>query len=168
MQETTDKPLVARHVMLSGERDYEAAIDQVIEAAQTTLHIFDIDMAASGYGSRKRAEALQTFLRKSSKNRLLIVLHDTDRLTVNCPRLLNLLRIHSHSIAINKTLEHARVANDPCVLADEMHYVHRFHRDSARALLAFNDPLGARPLKGRFEQLLEASQPAVFATTLGL
>lgn len=165
MQEPTDD---TRQVMLTGERDYEAAIDQVIEAAQGTLHIFDTDMVSGGYNSLKRAEALQGFLRKSGKNRLVIVLHDTDRITGYCPRLMNLLQLHSHAMTIHQTQEHARVAHDPCVIADEMHYVHRFHRDSARARLAFHDPIGARPLEDRFQELLEASHPAVFATTLGL
>lgn len=154
--------------MLSGEREYEAAIEQVIQAAQASLHIFDVDLAGGGYGSARRCEMLGDFLRKSVKSTLVIVLHDTSHVTAYCPRLLNLLRMHSHAMSIHQTTERARVANDPFVVADDLHYVHRFHRHHARAVLALDDPNGARQIEGRFQELLEASYPAVFATTLGL
>ena len=168
MQETPENGTNEQRQMLNGERDYEAAIDRVIDAAQNTLHIFDDDLANGGYSSLKRYDALNTFLRKSGKNRLLIVLHDTDHVSAYCPRLMNLLKTHSHAMAIHKTVEHARIASDPFIVADELHYVHRFHYDGARSLLALHDPAGARQIEDRFQQLLEASHPAVFATTLGL
>jgi hypothetical protein len=35
-------------------------------------------------------------------------------------------------------------------------------------VLALDDPNGAISIEGRFQEILEASHPAVFATTLGL
>jgi hypothetical protein len=168
MMETPGKETDEQRAMLSSEKDYEAAIDQVIAVAQDVLHIFDTNLDRGGYGSLGRYEALNGFLRRSSKNRLVIVLHDTDHIGAYCPRILNLLRTHGHAMEIHKTEEHARIAQDPFIVADELHYVHRFHRDQPRSLLALNDPVGARQMEGRFQQLLEASYPAVFATTLGL
>lgn len=168
MQETPENGTNEQRRMLNGERDYEAAIERVIDAAQHTLHIFDDDLANGGYGSLKRYDALNAFLRKSGKNRLVIVLHDTEHVSGYCPRIMNLLKTHSHAMAIHKTMEHALIASDPFVVADELHYLHRFHRDGARSLLALDDPSGARQIEERFQQLLEASHPAVFATTLGL
>lgn len=154
--------------MLDSERDYEAAIDQVIAAAQGVLRIFDVDLRSGGYTSVRRHQLLSDFLRRNGRNRLTIVLHDTTYLTGYCPRLMNMLTMHSHALAIHQTVDHARVAHDPFVLADDMHYVHRFHRDGPRSLLALNDPVGTRQLLDRFDELLDASHPAVFATTLGL
>lgn len=154
--------------MLESERDYEAAIDQVIAAAEGVLRIFDVDLRSGAYFSVRRHQLLSDFLRRSGRNRLTIVLHDTAYLTGYCPRLMNLLTMHSHALAIHKTEDHARVAHDPFVLADDLHYVHRFHRDGPRSLLAMNDPVGTRQLSDRFDELLDASHPAVFATTLGL
>lgn len=156
------------HRKLDGEAEYAQAINAVIDHAQQTLQIFDTDLTAGDYASLKRFEALRDFLLRSRGNRLVIVLHEIDFLTARCPRLMNLLRIYSHSISIHKTHEHARVASDPFIVADATHYLHRFHRDHARSLLALHDHAGARQLTERFEQLLEASHPAVFATTLGL
>jgi hypothetical protein len=157
-----------QHRSLNGEAEYEVAIDEVIAQAQHTLHVFDVDLTRGGYSSVKRFEGLRDFLLRGRGNRIVLVLHEIDFLTARCPRLMNLLRTHSHSITIQKTHEHARVASDPFVVADETHYVHRFHHDDARSLLALHDHAGARQLDERFSQLLEASHPAVFATTLGL
>ena len=156
------------HRLLNGEADYEAAIGEVIDKAERTLHIFDIDLAMGGYNTLERSDALRGFLTKNRSNRRVIVLDETGYLTRNCPRLMNLLGLHSHAISILKTHEHGRVASDPMVIADEAHYVHRFHADGTRGLRAFWDHAGARQLEERFEQLQEAASPAVWGTALGL
>lgn len=157
-----------QHFMESGEAAFEEAIDAVIARARHTLHVFDVDLTRGGYSSLRRYEALQEFLLRSRSNRLTLVLHDIDFLTTRCPRLMSLLKAYSHAIAIHQTHEHARAASDPLLIADATHFIHRFHSRGARFLLALNDPAGAYPLEERFGQLLQASHPAVFATTLGL
>jgi hypothetical protein len=164
-EETVNAP---QHRMLNGESEYEEAIDEVIGRAERSLHIFDTDLASGGYNTARRAEALRTFLMKNRANRLVMVLHETEHLTCHCPRLMNLLKLHSHAISILQTHEHGRVASDPVVIADEAHYVHRFHSEGARALQGLGDHAGARQLEERFGQLQEAAAPAVFAVTLGL
>jgi hypothetical protein len=159
---------MAQHRMLVGEKEYESAIDEVIGQARHTLHIFDSDLSKGEYASEKRYEALRKFLLMVRGNRLVLVLHETDYLVSRCPRLMGLLRLFSHAISIHRTLEHARVASDHFVIADEAHHVHRFHGNNARFLLALHDYAGTRQLEERFGQLLESSCPAVFATTLGL
>jgi len=153
---------------LSGEQAYEAAIDTIIQHAERELQIFDADLSRGGYTSLKRYEALRGFLASNRNNRLTIVLHEVDFLSTRCPRLMELLKTYSHAISICQTAEHARAAHDPFMIADLQHYLHRFHVDDARLLLALHDPVGVSSLHERFDQLLEASSPAVFATTLGL
>ena len=165
---TEETGSLTRHRILNGENEYEAAIDEVIDRAERTLHIFDTDLTTGGYSTMRRFEALRRFLMKNRANRMVMVLHETDHLTRYCPRLMNLLKLYSHAISILRTHEHGRVASDPVVIADEAHYVHRFHADGARALQALNDHAGARQLEERFGQLREAAHPAVFAATLGL
>lgn len=167
MSETTPNAAL-QHTMLNGEAEYEVAIDTVIASAEHTLHVFDVDLTTGGYNTAKRSEALRAFLMKNRANRLVLVLHETDYLTRQCPRLMQLLKLHSHAISVLQTHEHGRVASDPMVIADALHYVHRFHSDSAGALLALHDPAGGHQLEERFGQLQEASAPAVFADTLGL
>ncbi len=157
-----------QHTMLNGEAEYEAAIDTVIEHAEHTLHIFDIDLSTGGYGTSKRCELLRSFLSRHRANRIVFVLHETDYLARHHPRLIQLLKLHSHAMSILQTQEHARIASDPLVIADATHYVHRFHADSARALLALGDPAGGRQLEDRFTQLEESASQTAFAVTLGL
>ena len=57
---------------------------------------------------------------------------------------------------------------DPLVLADDRHYLHRFHVDGARAALAFDAPLAARPLVTRFEEIWATGEPGLTGTVLGL
>lgn len=155
-------------LMLSGEEAYAAAIDEVVERAQHTLHIFDADLVRGGYGSLARCDGLRGFLAKRRGNQLVMVLHQTDFLSGRCPRLMQLLKTHAHAFAVRQTFDHVRGVADPLIIADGRHYVHRFHQDGARFLLAFDDVEGGRALEGRFQQLMEASAPAVSSAITGL
>jgi hypothetical protein len=155
------------HRRLDGSQDYEAAIDVLLSRPQHTLRIFDRQLGA-GYNSVQRCELLRTFLLRSRANRLYIVLHDAGNLARDCPRMLTLLRQFSHAVTVHETEGEGRRACDPVALADERDYLHRFHYDHARALLALDDPQGAHGLLQRFQEIWEASVPAVSATTLGL
>jgi len=154
--------------MLEGEAAYCGAIDDVLARASRSVRIFDGDLSSGGYSGLARYELLRAFLANHPRARLEVVLHDTRYFTTACPRLMGLLRLYSHKIAIGMTQEHARIAGDAILLVDDLHYVHRFHQRGARFLYALHDPGGAHELRQRFEQLRESSLPAVSATTLGL
>jgi hypothetical protein len=155
------------HRSLEGNPEYEEAIDILLARPQRTLRIFDRQLSA-GYNSIRRCELLRAFLLRSRANRLSIVVHDAGTLARDCPRLMSLLRQFSCAITIHETEAQAKRACDPIALADERDYLHRFHYDHARAVLALNDPQGANELLQRFDEIWEASAPAVSATTLGL
>lgn len=156
-----------RHTTLSGVSEYERAQDEVIASAQHELRIFDTTLG-TGFNSSARSEALRGFLLASRRNRVRIVIHEPDHLDRNCPRLLQLLRSFSHAISINESHPPAKLVYDPFTVADDQHFVRRFHFDEMRGLLAMDDPIGAASLIERFEELWEASSPAVTGTTLGL
>lgn len=153
---------------LEGLQEYEQAIDLVIRQARRNLRIFSYNLRNEGYNSLARFEALQNFLLMSRANRLVIILHDTDYLTRECPRMMNLLRQFSHAIAIYQTNDEARSISDPFIIADEDHYLHRFHYEHPRAALALNDKAGALELTRRFNDMAETAEPAAAPTTLGL
>lgn len=157
-----------QHELLEGTVAYAQAIDEVIGLAQRTLHVFDSDLAVGGFAGLARYLALRDFLQRDRGSRFVVVLHDVGYLTAHCPRLMQLLRVYAHAVSVFQTYEHARHASDALVIADGRHYVHRFHRDGRRFLLARHDPAGAGELEERFAQLQEASHPAAPATTLGL
>lgn len=156
------------HQKLSSAAEYEAAINTVIGQAHNVMRIFDYNAEGSGYNSPERSRLLQDFLLASRANRLYIVLHDLDYLLSNCPRMTNLMRQFNHAVSVHQTTAQAKDIYDPFIIADNAHYVHRFHYDDPRALLALNDVAGATVLRNRFAEIWETSAPAAFTTTLGL
>jgi hypothetical protein len=156
-----------QHTSLSGTVDHEKAIDTVLQHARKKILIFDQSLS-KGYNSVARTELLRQFLLSSRRNTLQIVLHDTHSLDRNCPRLLNLLRAHGHAISIHETHLSAKSVYDPFIVVDDHSFVHRFHFDEVRGLLALDDPIETHAFIERFAEIWEASSPAVSATTLGL
>lgn len=167
MAEDVEKPILL-HRQLQSIAEYREALDILIEFAQHRLRIFDYSLEDGDYNSPQRFELLRTFLLASRSNRLEIVVHDTDHILRRCPRMLMLLKEFSHAVSIRETTAEAKGIFDPFAVADQTHYVHRFHYDSPRALLALNDVEGSHALIKRFEEICAASSPAMPATPLGL
>lgn len=157
-----------RHTRIEGIAEYSAAIDSVISRARRRIRVFDRNLEGQGFNSPERQELLRAFLLARRTNHVYIVVHEVGYLDRNCPRMLLLLRQFSHGVSIQQTHAHMQGVYDPFVIADEEHFVHRFHFDDSRSLLALDDPREARNLNDRFDELWDASYPAVFATTLGL
>lgn len=152
---------------LLGVAAYEAALDRLFAAALGRIRIFDRSLARS-YNGAERNEALRRFLLSDRSNRIAIVVHDADRIRTDCPRLVNLQRQFAHAVSIHRTQSPARGVYDPFCVVDGSHYARRFHFDTPRGTLVFNDAEGAGALVQRFGEIWELSQPAVTGTTLGL
>ena len=159
--------IAPEHRKLEGNAAHEDALDILFARPGRQLRIFDRQLGA-GYNSAQRHDLLRHFLLASRSNRIQIVLHDASNLERDCPRLINLLRQFSYAVAIHETEPQAKGVYDPFAVLDERDYVHRFHYDDARGLLALDDPHEARGLVQRFGEIWEASSPAVSGTTLGL
>jgi len=158
---------VPQHIPLLGNADYEAALDTALAKAQLSIRVFEHTLG-SGYNSPRRFDLLRRFLLASRRNRLQIVVHEPRTMDRNCPRLLNLLRLHSHAISIHETHSNAKSVYDPFTVVDDHSFVHRFHFDEIRGLMALDDPIGTHALLERFDEIWEASSPAISATTIGL
>jgi hypothetical protein len=152
---------------LDGNVAYEDALDTLFARPGRQLRIFDRQLGGR-YNSVRRSELLRQFLLLSRSRRLQIVLHDAANLQRDCPRLILLLRQFSHAISIHETDPQAKGVYDPFAVMDERDYVHRFHYDDTRGLLALDDPQDAHSFVQRFGEIWEASAPVVSATTLGL
>lgn len=152
---------------LESRSEIERAVDEVVCRAHRRLVVFSSRLDAE-WNRESRVDPIRRFCLDSRRNQLRIVLHDAGTAYRSCPRLLALLRQFSHIISVQETLYHAKHVYDPFVLADDRHYLHRFHHDSASGLLALDDPVGATVLHDRFEELWLASEPAIPATTIGL
>jgi hypothetical protein len=153
---------------LSGIAEAQEAIDQVIAAAQTTIRVFDVSLSNRGFNSPQRTEALRQFFLAGRAHRLLIALHEPDTLVRDCPRLLQLLRQFSMSIEIHRTLDQARTAFDPFIIADDHSVWHQHHFEQPRSIVALHSHVDATPILQRFDEIWDKSEPAVSATTSGL
>jgi len=160
-------PLLGEHKPITGFKDYESAIDGLVTMALGRIRIFDRRLSAD-YNAAVRIDAMRAFLLANRANRISIVVHDAERIRGECPRLVSLQRQFANAISIHRTLSLARGVYDPFCVADGSHYARRFHFDSMRGALALNDAEGAAELVRRFDEIWEASHPAVTATTLGL
>jgi len=153
---------------IASVEESKAAIDEVIGAAQKLISIFDYDLDHRGFGDPLRIAKLRAFLLRGRSHRLHIALHDPEHAERHEPRLVTLLRQFPGAIAIHRTLGQARNATDPFVLADDHSVWHQLHHDQLRAVVALHSPADAVPLRGRFEEIWELSEPAISSSTLGL
>jgi len=148
--------------------EYRQALDTLVAQVRHTLRLFDCDMHDGGWNSPQRYEGLKCFLLASPQNRLHIVLHKVDYVSRNCPRMMRLLREHSDAVFIHQTNPEARGVFDSMLIADDAHYLHRFHYAQPRGEYALNDPDKTQGLLQHFNEIWHASTLAVPATTLGL
>jgi hypothetical protein len=163
------QPLVEpRETVLDTVAAQSAAIDELIALARQRLQVFDVDLSGVGWQTAGRAEKLASFLRRAPKARTDLIVHDLRWLEASCPRILALLKLHSHMITVYRTGSEARGAMDPLLIADGRHFLHRFHIDRPRASFAIEQPHLARPLVMRFEQIWATGEPGLSATVLGL
>jgi hypothetical protein len=152
---------------LSGVAAYEAAIERLIGMALGRIRIFDRSLGRT-YNTAARIEALRRFLLAERANRVAIVVHEPERIRIECPRMVALQRQFGHALHIYRTQSPARGVYDPFCVVDGSHYARRFHFDSIRGKVALNDAEGAGELVLRFDEIWEVSQPAVTGTTLGI
>jgi hypothetical protein len=130
--------------------------------------MFDPDGAALRLNDPARIERLERFLLASRTRRVYLVLHDTDHVTRQTPRLLTLLRRFAHAVQINRTHEEIREVQDAFLLLDSMHYVRRPVASLFRGAMGLGDENEAQAMRGRFGEIWSASYPAVSSTTVGL
>jgi len=152
---------------IDGNSEYQQALDILFAQSGQLLRIFDRTLSTE-YSSPHRYELLRAFLLARRSARIQIVVHDASTFVRDCPRLVTLIRDFSHLIEVHETLSQAKHVSDPFATMDERHYVHRFHYDHPRGVFALHDPQHASTFVQRFEEIWEASAPAVSATTLGL
>jgi hypothetical protein len=147
---------------------FQGAVERLMEQPGRELRVFDPDGAALRLNEPQRIERLARFLIASRTRRLYLVVHSTDHLTRQCPRLLTLLRRFSHAMQINQTHEEIREVQDAFLLLDAMHYVRRPVATLFRGAMGLGDENEGQALRGRFGEIWAASYPAVSSTTVGL
>lgn len=157
-----------KHTHLDGIEDYNNALDTLCKLAQRNLYLFEKDYDGMGFNTVARYETLRKLLLVNPDHRLFVLTHDPHYLSTLCPRMTMLLKQFGTSMSIHQTPKSLQHITEPFSVADESHYVRRFHFDDPRGILTLHDPEKARALKSRFLEMWASSNPAVTATRLGL
>jgi len=152
---------------LEGFAAYDDALDELIANSTRIVRIFDHGVGRN-FNSPRRYDLLRQLLLAGRNHRVHMVLHDTANIVRDCPRLITLLRSFSHGIAIHQTLPAARRVYDPFAVGDDTRFVHRYHHADVRGVASIGDVAATSLLLKRFDEIWEASSPAVAATTIGL
>jgi len=151
-----------------GEGDFQKSLDRFLEQPGRELRLFDPDLKALRLNSPARIAQLDRFLRGSRTRKIYIVVHDTDHLTRQCPRMLGLLKLFTHVIQINRTHEEIRNLQDAFLVLDAQHYLRRPVAEHFRGAIGLHDETEALAMRSRFQEIWSASYPAVSSTTVGL
>jgi len=157
-----------KHTQLNGTDDYIEALDTICRLAKRELCIFEQDFDGLGFNSERRYDMLRSFLLSNPYNRLYLLAHNMNYLSRDCPRVKILLEQFSHNMQVFRTPDHMMNISEPFAVADDIHFVRRFHFDDTRGILAVNDPQGARVLHSQFKEMWTASRPGLSGTTTGL
>lgn len=157
-----------QHTALNGVGEYIEALDTLCGLTRHHLYIFENDFDQLGFNSEVRYNLLRRLLLSSPNARLHLLAHNTRPLLQFCPRMMMLLRQFSHNLHIYQTPASLHHLSEPFAVADENHFVRRFHFEDAHGMFAQNDPVGARQWKSQFEEMWSVSHPGVSASTLGL
>ena len=160
-----DAPIYERFDTNAG---FQTAVERLLEQPGRELRVFDPDASALRLNDGARIDRLTNFLLASRTRRIHLVVHDTDYLTRQCPRMLALLRRFSHAIQINQTHEEIRNVQDSFWLLDAVHYVRRPVAQLFHGAMGLGDENEGQALRGRFGEIWAASFPAVSSTTVGL
>jgi hypothetical protein len=151
-----------------GKGDFQQALDRFLEQPGRELRLFDPDLKALRLNAPGRIAQFDRFLRGSRTRKIYIVVHDTDHLTRQCPRMLELLKLFAHAIEINRTHEEIRNLQDAFLVLDAQHYLRRPVAVHFRGAIGLHDETEALAMRSRFQEIWSASYPGVASTTVGL
>ena len=147
---------------------FQAAVERLLVQPGRELRIFDPDGASLKLNDSARIALLEQFLDASRTRRVYMVVHQTDHILRQCPRLLGLLARFSHMVQINRSHEHIRHVQDAFLVLDSNHYVRRAAAGFYRGAMGIGDEVEGLVMRQRFMEIWEASYPGVSSTVAGL
>lgn len=147
---------------------FQAAVDRLLEQPGRELRVFDPDLAALRVNDPARIERFERFLLASRTRRIYFVVHNTDHVTRQCPRMMSLIARFSHAIQVNRTHDEIRELQDSFMVLDSAHFVRRRVAQFFRGAIGLGDETEGLAMRGRFMEIWSASYPAVSGTTVGL
>lgn len=153
---------------IDSRADWQAAVLELIDAAQSRLLILDTDLAESGLESPQGIDCLTAFLQRAARpDAIRVLLRDGDRLAHHSPRLMTLLSRFGHRIDIKCVAEGQTPPDTSFCIADSQLLI-RFHHERPRGKhLAPGGQAGA-VCEAQFETLWPGAMPGPTGAPLGL
>ena len=147
-------------------RDVSAALDELIAKTTRTLDVFDQSLALQDWGSKARCEALKVaMIARHVRVRMLLV--DTQLVTAQLPRLLQILKTRGHQMSIMAAPEGAFPASN-FVVADQQHLLFRPNSVRSMGSLFFHNPYKSIGYTQTFEVIWQQGGRRVFPEAFGL
>jgi hypothetical protein len=162
-----EKPKI-EYQRFESQGDFQLALDRFLEQPGRELRLFDPDLKSLQLNSPARIAQLEKFLRASRTRKIYIAVHNTEHLTRYCPRMMELLKLFTHSIQINRTHEEISNLQDAFLVLDAQHYLRRPVAVHFRGAIGLHDETEALSMRSRFQEIWSASYPGVASTTVGL
>lgn len=146
--------------------DVTIATDDLIASAQRTIDVFDQSLALQGWDTRARHDALRTaMIERRVQIRILLV--DLRQVSSAMPRIMNLLKSHSHQMAILGT-ESASIPGSNFIVADRQQLIFRPNSVQSTGSLDFSNPYKSNTCVETFEVLWQQGGQRVFPEAFGL
>ena len=158
---------LTRYRRFESFREYESLFDSMVPQTESVIRLFDRSLSRT-WNESSRMDLLRQFLLQNRLNKLLIVVHFTDNIEREMPRLIDLINHFGHAVKIRQTPKMAHHIYDPFIIFDASHYLHRFHYAQMRAAQGTHDVEGAQQLLDRHAELWEVSAPVALAGASGL
>ena len=147
-------------------RDVSIAVDQLIVKTERTLDVFDQSLALQDWGGKARCEALKVAIMERSV-RVRILLVDTQIVTAELPRLMQLLKTLGHRISIMAAPEGA-FPDSNYVVADQQHLLFRPNSVRSTGSLYFHNSYKSIGYAQLFEVIWQHGGRRVFPEAFGL
>lgn len=158
---------MSRRLLSSWNEIAEARL-QLLQCARHEIAIFDRDLSRFRLDQPDRLEALKSFLTRSPRNRLRIVLHDAQPSRAGHGRFWDLLKSYAHLMTIRESPTDLKMLPDQMLIVDSANAAIQFQFDQARAKLLCEEAEEIRPYLRRFDELWELCDPPLSSAHLGL
>lgn len=164
--ENADHSTNANQRALVSWSDVSVALDEVIAKTERTLDVFDQSLALQEWGSKARCEALKVaMMERRVRVRMLIV--DTHVVTVELPRLMQMLKTLGHQMEILAAPEGAFPTSN-FVVADQQHLLFRPNSVQSTGSLHFHNSYKSMGCTSTFEVMWQLGGQRVFPEAFGL
>jgi predicted GNAT family N-acyltransferase len=157
--EAHDVPTGTRRV-LSGKREFAAAVAEVAAVASRSLAIFTPDLEHGVYDSKTFLETVKRLVLSRSHARIRVLVSDPGRVQHGVNRFLHFGRRLSTFVEFRRLPESLQDRSDAFLVADGAALVYRARSDRWEGVADTREPRMARLYLGEFDQMWQLSEHA--------